>query len=117
MRKYGIGDNGDSLPEFGVLTKFDTTPPIWTWEVDGAPIQLSTRQLETFREFKTAVLERLSKMLHAGQHLLEQFCTGQIQAFSMDEILMGRPTKPRARATVTPEKVEHAPEFSTPELT
>jgi hypothetical protein len=63
LRKFGVGDNGDSLPEFGLLTNFNTTPARWDWVVDGQHISLSTRQLESFREFKTICLDRLKKVL------------------------------------------------------
>lgn len=87
LRKFGVGDNGDSLPEFGLLTKFNTVPPRWDWIVDGQHIALSTRQLENFREFKTACLEYLNKVLPSTkQDAWEDHLRDAMKAVHVEEI-------------------------------
>jgi hypothetical protein len=62
-RRYGIGGTGASLPVFGGLTKFDTKPPHYVWDVDGLRLELSSDEVIEYPKFAKACFERLDKML------------------------------------------------------
>jgi hypothetical protein len=63
-RKYGIGGGtAASLPVLGALTKYDSRPPLYWWDVDGLRIELTVEEIMDFRKFKRACFERLNKVL------------------------------------------------------
>ena len=57
-RKNGIGAFGALMPVLGQLTKFETDPPTWEWEVEGAQVRLTTDELHDFNKFSKRLLER-----------------------------------------------------------
>ena len=61
-REYGIGDGEDSLSVvLGLLTKYESRPPVWVLEVDGQRVQLtSTDDLITQQRFQRLCVEELS---------------------------------------------------------
>jgi hypothetical protein len=63
-RKYGIGGGtAASLPVLGTLTKYDSDPPIFFWDVDGERIELTDSEVMEYSKFKRACFRRLNKML------------------------------------------------------
>jgi hypothetical protein len=62
-RKFGIGNDlkGDPGVSFGRITKIETDPPTWIWDINGYRIELSTEQLMNQRLFNAVSLERLNK--------------------------------------------------------
>ena len=60
-RKYGIG-NSQSFPTLGGLTVVESEPPVWFIDVDGARLELSTRQLQMQVEFQRSCMEQMYKM-------------------------------------------------------
>jgi len=60
-RKYGIGDAG-TFPVLGGLTVVESEPPVWFIDVNGARLELSTKQLQMQVEFQRACMEQLYKM-------------------------------------------------------
>lgn len=57
-RRNGIGAFGAPMPVLGQLTKFDTEPPLWEWEVEGAQLRLTTDEIHDFNKFSKRLLER-----------------------------------------------------------
>jgi hypothetical protein len=69
-RKYGIGGGtAASLPVLGALTKYDSKPPLYWWDVDGLRIELTDEEILDYRKFKRACFARLNKVL---PHLTEK---------------------------------------------
>jgi hypothetical protein len=65
-RKYGIGGGtAASLPVLGGLTKFDSRPPLYWWDIDSARVELTVEEITDYRKFKRACFERLNKVLPA----------------------------------------------------
>ncbi len=63
-RKYGIGGGtAASLPVLGSLTKYDSKPPLYWWDIDGLRIELTTDEITDYRKFKRICFERLDKVL------------------------------------------------------
>lgn len=62
-RRFGIGGTGGALPVFGGLTKFDTRPPLYVWDLDGTRLELSTDEITDYYKFSKACFERLDKVL------------------------------------------------------
>jgi len=60
-RKFGIGFH-NSHPVVGGLTVVESEPPVWFINVDGARLELSTKQLQMQVEFQRACMEQMYKM-------------------------------------------------------
>ena len=60
-RKYGIG-SGQAFPTLGGVTVVESEPPVWFIDVDGARLELSTRQLQMQVDFQRACMEQMYKM-------------------------------------------------------
>jgi hypothetical protein len=64
-QRFGVSNNnGETMPELGVLTKYVSDPPVrWVWEVDGVRLPLSTEELTNYRFFQKACVEHLTRIL------------------------------------------------------
>jgi len=60
-RKFGVGDANSHVP-VGGLTVVESEPPVWFVDVDGARLELSTKQLQMQIEFQRACMEQMYKM-------------------------------------------------------
>jgi len=60
-RKFGVGDANSHVP-VGGLTVVESEPPVWFVDVDGARLELSTKQLQMQVEFQRACMEQMYKM-------------------------------------------------------
>ena len=60
-RKFGIGNN-QAFPILGGLTVVQSEPPVWFVDVDGARLELTTRQLQMQVEFQRACMEQTYRM-------------------------------------------------------
>ena len=60
-RKFGIASH-QAFPILGGLTVVESEPPVWFVDVDGARLELSTRQLQMQVEFQRAAMEQMYKM-------------------------------------------------------
>ena len=60
-RKFGIRSH-QAFPILGGLTVVESEPPVWFVDVDGARLELSTRQLQMQVEFQRAAMEQMYKM-------------------------------------------------------
>ena len=60
-RKFGVGDASSHVP-VGGLTVVESEPPVWFIDVDGARLELSTKQLQMQVEFQRACMEQMYKM-------------------------------------------------------
>jgi|TARA_R110002020_G_scaffold524_1_gene2608 hypothetical protein len=60
-RKFGVGDANSHVP-VGGLTVVESEPPVWFIDVDGARLELSTKQLQMQVEFQRACMEQMYKM-------------------------------------------------------
>ncbi len=60
-RKYGVGNNG-GLPILSNLTKYNTDPPIWFVDVEGARLELTTDDLQSQARFQKRCMECLNTM-------------------------------------------------------
>ena len=94
-RKFGVGNNG-GMPTLSNLTKFDSDPPIWFVDVEGARVELSTDDLQSQARFQKSCMEKLNTMpprINNGawqqmiQHLLD---TVQIISAPMDASMSGQ---------------------------
>lgn len=56
-RKYGVGKSDTALPEFGSLTKLNTDPPIWFWNIDGKRVSFETAQIQEQRLLQRRVMD------------------------------------------------------------
>lgn len=62
-REHGVyGGNDDPGVTFGPLTKLETDPPTWIWDVDGQRLEVTTEQLMDQRAFAKVAVERLDKL-------------------------------------------------------
>lgn len=61
MRRFGVG-NSEMYPVVSGLSKLETDPPIWFLDIDEERIELSTRQLQNYREFQQACMEQITVM-------------------------------------------------------
>mgnify|MGYP003110848427 FL=1 len=60
-RKFGVGDANTHV-SVGGLTVVESEPPVWFIDVDGARLELSTKQLQMQVEFQRACMEQMYKM-------------------------------------------------------
>ena len=60
-RKFGVGDANSHVP-VGGLTVVESEPPVWFVDVDGARLELSTKQLQMQVEFQRACMEQMYTM-------------------------------------------------------
>ena len=60
-RKFGIGSN-QAFPILGGLTVVESEPPVWFVDVDGARLELTTKQLQMQIEFQRACMEQTYRM-------------------------------------------------------
>lgn len=58
-RKYGIGGAGD-IPLISGISKLDTDDPLWFVDVENTRLELTTPQLQNYREFHRVCMERLT---------------------------------------------------------
>jgi hypothetical protein len=58
-RKFGVGAGGE-MPALGQLSKLDTDPPLWIWEIDGQRIKFATDDLLDPNRFQRRVVENTS---------------------------------------------------------
>lgn len=61
LRPYGVGRKGD-YPAISGLSKLETEPPIWFLDIEEDRIELTTRQLQDYREFQKACMEQITTM-------------------------------------------------------
>ncbi len=59
MRKYGVGGGG-LYPEVSGLSKLETEPPLWFMDIEDQRIELTTRQLQNYKEFQAVCMETLT---------------------------------------------------------
>jgi hypothetical protein len=57
-RRFGVGGN-DEFPVLSGLSFLDTDPPLWFADVDSQRIELTTDQLQNYRAFHKAAMEKL----------------------------------------------------------
>lgn len=68
-RKFGItGEEKNELhfgapPEYGKLTRYNSSPVRWDIEIDGKSMSVSTDELSSYRKFVVSALENLAKVL------------------------------------------------------
>jgi hypothetical protein len=60
-RKFGVGNANSHVP-VGGLTVVESEPPVWFVDVDGARLELSTKQLQMQVEFQRACMEQMYTM-------------------------------------------------------
>lgn len=61
-REFGVGvGDGDPGVQLGQLIQLLTDPVTWIWDVDGARIELTTRELKEQARWHTRVIEELRK--------------------------------------------------------
>ena len=60
-RKWGVGNANSHVP-MGGLTVVESEPPVWFVDVDGARLELSTKQLQMQVEFQRACMEQMYTM-------------------------------------------------------
>lgn len=61
-REHGVGNTaGDPGVVFGELVKLETEPPLWIWDVDGARVELESRELMDQHAFHAKVISVLNK--------------------------------------------------------
>lgn len=62
-RSYGVGTGAENDPGvvFGGLSKVETDPPVWIWDVDGKRIELTTSELKDQNRFQTKCMNELNK--------------------------------------------------------
>ena len=61
-RKFGVGSGQQLMPILGGLTVVESEPPVWFVDVDGARLELSTKQLQMQMEFQRACMEQMYTM-------------------------------------------------------
>ena len=62
-RRYGVGSSGAVCPVLGTLTKYDSVPPTYRFEVDGVLIPLNADQLFTCWQFKRECQMALNRVM------------------------------------------------------
>ena len=60
-RQFGVGGS-QSFPTIGGLTVVLSEPPVWFVDVDGARLELSTKQLQMQMDFQRACMEQMYQM-------------------------------------------------------
>lgn len=96
-KKYGIGSNSVSLPQFAELRKLDTAPPVWYLDVvhEGRTftLELETKDLQVPRNFQLRCMEKANFMpslpaqdtwLSTVNNLMQEVITIEVQKFSDD---------------------------------
>lgn len=67
-RQFGVGQNEDDPGvSFGSLTKIETDPPIWIWEIDGIRMEVSTDAILSQSKMALVILEKANKILFPVQ--------------------------------------------------
>lgn len=67
-RQFGVGQNEDDPGvAFGSLTKIETDPPIWIWEIDGIRMEVATDMILSQAKMSVVVLEKANKILFPVQ--------------------------------------------------
>jgi hypothetical protein len=62
-RKFGVGSGANGkFPTLGGLSKLNTRPPVWFWEIDGTRMELATEDLQDPRRFQRKCMESLNLM-------------------------------------------------------
>jgi hypothetical protein len=62
-RRYGVGSSGEVFPVLGTLTKYDSVPPTYRFEVDSVLIPLNADQLFTYWQFKRECQTALNRVM------------------------------------------------------
>lgn len=63
-RAFGVGQNEDDPGvAFGSITKIETDPPLWIWEIDGIRMEISTDCILSQSKMSVIVLEKANKLL------------------------------------------------------
>lgn len=58
-RKFGVGGAGQ-FPRISGLAKLESDPPIWFMDIEDQRIELTTRELQDYRQFQHVCMERLT---------------------------------------------------------
>lgn len=58
-RKFGVTPSG-SYPEITGLSKLESEPPIWFLDIEEQRLQLTTKELQNYREFQHVCMEKLT---------------------------------------------------------
>lgn len=59
MRKFGVGGSG-AFPVISGLTKMDTDPAIWFVDIEDQRVELTSKQLQNYKEFQLVCMEQLT---------------------------------------------------------
>lgn len=59
IRKFGVGESG-LYPVVSGLSKLETEPPLWFMDIEDERIELTTRQLQNYKEFQAICMEQLT---------------------------------------------------------
>jgi hypothetical protein len=60
-RKHGVG-GGQNTPTISSLRKYDSEPPLWFLDVNGAPVELDTEALQKQPRFQILCMEQINFM-------------------------------------------------------
>jgi hypothetical protein len=60
-RKHGVG-GGSNTPTISSLRKYDSEPPLWFLDVNGAPVELDTEALQKQPRFQILCMEQINFM-------------------------------------------------------
>ncbi len=60
-RKFGVGGSG-LYPVISGLTKLETEPPLWFLDIEDERIELTTRDLQNYRDFQQKCMDQLTIM-------------------------------------------------------
>lgn len=66
-RKFGVGGGGQ-FPAISGLSKLATNPPIWFMDIEGERVELSTRELQNYRDFQSVCMDRLTIFFMPMKH-------------------------------------------------
>lgn len=59
VMKFGVGGAG-AFPEISGLTKLETDPPIWFLDIDDNRVELTTKQLQNYRDFQAVCMDQMT---------------------------------------------------------
>lgn len=96
---HGVGGDRSMVGaelEFGKLTKIETVPPLWVWDINGVAVELTTEELTGQRGFALRVVEELTTIMkpmapHQWQkHLVEHLAGVQVVIPPPDALPVGQ---------------------------
>jgi len=61
-RKHGVGNDGPDTPQMSCLVKYNSEPPLWFLDVNGAPVELDTESLQKQARFQILCMEQINFM-------------------------------------------------------